>query len=306
MVRDVPAGAVFYDQWSNYLKAQIASRTTVPGGIFYDPTVENVAIAAKKFLTWMGFPRTVLTSTHRDDRDRSFMDAEVRNDPSTDQDEYFEWKTYRDNRGKITRVIFVTETPEYYEQLWAVDRTAVVNLYRTYVDPGVTEADLHTGGAYNRTNRWNVADGIMHYIMNINTLSAALELAIRSATLNPYRDNYEAPTGPATSVDPRVANDIAMLSRKGLRITLEDPIGLYIAGWNDTGFTRPDGAPAGDYWRILRGSPGMAMRVVYEVPSTEGFVVGDMRIAGKPIQWGGQIAEHMTVMIGGVAGRSSR
>jgi hypothetical protein len=41
---------------------------------------------------------------------------------------------------------------------------------------------------------------------------------------------------------------------------------------------------------------------VYEVPASEGFVVGDIRIGGRPIEFAGQIAEHLTVMFPAIAG----
>ena len=92
------------------------------------------------------------------------------------------------------------------------------------------------------------------------------------------------------------------LVRKNLSVTARDPVGLYIAGWDDTGWTKPDGKPVGNYWRIVRGVPGAALRAEYEVPASEGFVVGDIRIGGRLIEFGGQIAEHLTVTIVGIAG----
>jgi hypothetical protein len=44
------------------------------------------------------------------------------------------------------------------------------------------------------------------------------------------------------------------------------------------------------------------LRLEYQVPPGAGFVVGDIRIGGRHIEWGGQIAEHVTVTIAGVAG----
>ena len=82
--------------------------------------------------------------------------------------------------------------------------------------------------------------------------------------------------------------------------------GPFIAGWDDTGWTTPEGAPAGDWWRVVRGVPGAALRVVYEVPASEGFAVGDLRIGGRPVDHGGQLAEHVTVAAGGVVGREPR
>ena len=299
-LRDMPAGSVFYDNWSRFIADQIAPSTPGSGGgEFYDPTETNVNIIAEHTLVWMGFPRALLVAANRDDRRTAFIAGENRDD----QEEYCEWRTTKVG-DKITKVVFVTETPEYYEQLWAVDRAVVVNLYRTLVNPAVVEADLQTAtGDYNRRNPWNTTDGIIHFIQTINTLNAALGLSEGSVNSGGARDNYEASPGPSTSVDPRVAMDIGSLSRKALSVTLRDPIGLYITGFDDTGWTKPDGSPVGDYWTIRRGVPGQILRLEYEVPASEGFVVGDIRIGGRPIEFGGQIAEHVTCAIGGVAGR---
>ena len=78
-----------------------------------------------------------------------------------------------------------------------------------------------------------------------------------------------------------------------------------MGGWDDTGWSKPDGSPVGNYWRIVRptgASAPPALRLVYEVPASEGFVVGDIRIGGRPIEFGGQIAEHLTVTFPAVAG----
>lgn len=302
-LRDMPVGSPFYDNWSQFIANQIAASTAGSGGgEFYDPTETNVDVIAEHALVWMGFPRAILVAANRDDRRTSFIAGENRDV----QEEYCEWRVTRNAGGKITKVVFVTETPEYYEQLWAVDRAVVVGLYRALVDPAVVEADLHIGGIYNRRNRWNTTDGIIHFIQTINTLSAALGLSQGSVNSGGARDNYEASPGPRTSVDPRVAMDIGSLSRKGLSITLRDPVGLYIAGFDDTGWTKPDGSPVGNYWTITRGVAGQILRLEYEVPAAEGFVVGDIRIGGRPIEFGGQIAEHVTCTIGGVAGRRAR
>ena len=48
------------------------------------------------------------------------------------------------------------------------------------------------------------------------------------------------------------SNNYGSLSRKGLSITLREPIGLYITGFDDTGWTKPDGSPVDNYWSITR------------------------------------------------------
>lgn len=45
----------------------------------------------------------------------------------------------------------------------------------------------------------------------------------------------------------------------------------------------------------------MIERLVVEVPSETGFTVGDLKIAGIPIRYGGQIAECITVKLVGAA-----
>lgn len=320
-LRDLPAGSSFYDAWHNFIALELNPSTPgTNGGEFYDASQTGVTVAGEHALVWMAFPRDVLMPS-RDDRTAAFTAADRRLGGDIGnrdvQNEYCEWRVARNPAGKITKVTFTTETPEYWEELWKVDRARVVALYQALVDPAVVEADLHTGGTYRRRNRWNDADGIVHLIQTINTLTAALGLAQGSATtpaplytgvpppVPPVplaRDNHEMPPGPNTSVDPRVLYDVAALVRKPFSVTLREPIGLYIAGYDDTGWIKPDGSPVDDYWTIVRGNPGQILRLEYQVPPGAGFVVGDIRIGGRRIEWGGQVAEHVTVMIAGVAG----
>src|SRR4051794_16699140 len=92
-----------------------------------------------------------------------------------------------------------------------------------------------------------------------------------------------------TAADSRFSLDIAVLSRQGLSVTVREPLGLYMIEWDDTGFTRPDGKPVGDYWRVEREG----VRVSYEVPASEGFVVGDVSIGGRARPHGGTPAEDI-------------
>jgi hypothetical protein len=309
-LRDLPEGSPFYGDWHDYLAGSLntTAATGTATGEFYDASEVDVGVLADRSLVWMAFPRRVLVA-NRDDRRAAFAVADDDVATRRSQDEYCEWQVTRNAEGKITSVVFVAETPEYWQRLWAADPARVVELYQTLVDPGVREADLRVGGPgsdYNKFNRFNTTDGIVHFIQQINTLDAALGLAQQSIHTNGARDNYEVSGSADTSVDPRVQLDIGALVRTGLSLTLRDPIGLYIAGHDDSGWTKPDGSPVDDYWRIVRGTPGRILRLEYRVPEDEGFVVGDIRIGGRPIEWGGQIAEHVTCTIGGVAGRRGR
>lgn len=309
---DAPAASPFYNNWSTFISNMIGGIAPgIGGGAFYNPTTTDVNIAGEKKLTWMGFPRDLILPGNRDNKTLAYIQAD--SSPATRQwqNEYFEWRADRNAAGKITKLTFVTETPEYYQRLWLDDPAAVLNIYRTLVSPSVVLADLQdAGGSYNKFNRWNTTDGIVHYIQSINTLGAAIGLAKGSVNAPmPFNDNYQARPGSAsatTSVDPRVGFDINMLVRKGLYVTLSNPIGFYIAGRDDSSITRPGGSPAGNYWRIVRGVPGKVLRLEYQVPAGLGFVVGDMKIGGRPIEYGGQIAEQITVTIGGIAGTTGR
>lgn len=310
-LNDMPAGSVFYDNWHNFIASSLntTAGTGTALGEFYDASEVDVNVAAERSLVWMAFPRQVLVD-RRDDRRAafSFADSDVATrDP---QNEYCEWHVTRNAAGKITKVVFVTESPEYWNQLWQVNPAVVVDLYAALLGTAVVEGDLRVGGpgsAYNKFNQFNTTDGIVHLIQSINTLSAALGLAQGSINTGAARDNYEtAPPGLRTSVDPRVKFDVGALARKPLSITLREPIGLYITGYDDTGWTKPDGSPVDNYWSIVRGSPGQILRLEYQVPPGPGFVVGDIRIGGRSIEWGGQIAEHVTVTIAGIAGVRGR
>lgn len=301
-LRDLPADHAFYERWHARVASLIDSITPGnPGGEFFDPSEWNLDLAGERNLTWMGFPRAWLVVNSRDDREGAFFECEDREL----QEEYLEWHVTRRADRKIVKVVFVTEVPEYWQELARADRATVTALYRSLVDPALPEAEIFNGpgGTYNPRNRWNTDRGIVHYIQRINTLRDAVGLAQGAVATGLANDNFEVPSPRLTSADPRVELDIGVLARRDLSVTLRDPIGLYMTDWDDTGWTKPNGRPVGDYWKLRRGEVGAALRLEYEVPASEGFVVGDIKIGGRSIRFGGQIAEHITVVADGLAGQ---
>ena len=91
------------------------------------------------------------------------------------------------------------------------------------------------------------------------------------------------------------------LARLGATITLSNPVGLYMDHIDLSGWEAPDGGPVTDLVSIVRGQPGMIERLEVQVPSERGFSVSDLKIAGEPIQYGGQIAQCITVKLTGTA-----
>lgn len=135
------------------------------------------------------------------------------------QDEYCEWFAHRDADGRIDRVTFTTESPEYWTFLALGTRPffpkeddraliadgdieLVVQLYQTFVDPSVTVEDLlwpfdvaafdaredrwyyhGRAGTYNPHNKWTTTDGAMHLTHPANTIRGEFVVASRAAVL---------------------------------------------------------------------------------------------------------------------------
>jgi hypothetical protein len=86
-------------------------------------------------------------------------------------------------------------------------------------------------------------------------------------------------------------------------VTLANPVGLYFDDLLTAGWQTPDGSDPKSYWTYVRGSEDKPVRAVYEVPVRNGFVVGDITISGRPINFGAQIADFITIKLTGVGTR---
>lgn len=262
-------------------------------------------------------------------------------------DEYCEWHVDRRPDGKVQRVTFTSEPPEYWQAFhgdkiqdadggWTLDfpgdPAALLDLYRELVSPEVQMVDLicaedlvdwSTGspqviyrkGAYNPYNRWNTTDGIVHLTHPANSLSAEINLGAMATVLRAGADGTPitdpdalicaaAYGGPNRSSDPTIGSCVNELAALGFAVTLRNPVGLSMHHINLAGFATPNGeqVPA-EWFKVLRGNESMGLieRAVFEVPTGEGYVVGDLTIGGVPIKYGGQISEHITVCFTGMA-----
>lgn len=295
---------------------------------FYDPTaVDTPDNRASDEITWIGFPR-LISLKHPDDDRAAWQEADT---PSASgerpQDEYLEWFVERSG-NKVTRVTFTCEGPEYWEALAqgyptdydgpkdpAVkgDTDTLLALYRQFVNPSVQLGDLFdSSGKYNRLNKWNASRGAMHLNQRNNTLGAEINIAAQ-ATIPRNNKAGQLITDadalircarfgqPGRASDPTIGDHVNSLARDGYRITLQNPVGLYIAGINTAGFITPNGSDAQQYFKVVRNPAGMTVRAVFEVPASQGFAVGDITIDGQAIEYGGQIAEHITMKLTGLA-----
>jgi hypothetical protein len=256
------------------------------------------------------------------------------------QDEYAEWTVTRNAEGKITKISFSSETREYWYALWDVSPNAVLRLYKQLIGEQVKLEDLYlrddrgnpivdpqTGRpAYNDLNEWNnkSTDGLAHMVGTFNFQFGAMFLTGQSTMVrqnkqgNPITDpskllNCGLHGTPSRNSDPYISAAVNDLVRgpkglgSGVRVTLKNPIGLYLQEPNFITYKLPRKAPRGakpsDYWKVIRGRKrqgketyDLILHAVYEVPPELGFTVSDISINGFPIEYGAQIAETLTVV----------
>jgi hypothetical protein len=281
---------------------------------FYDPTQKNTPLGTPEpMLSWAAFPNALRATTpsqeerwKRADRDRNL------------QDEYCEWSVERNAQDKIKRITFTTEVPEYWEHLLATNPKRLVELYRKLVDPKVKLSDLRTAsGRYKPENRWNTSrpGRIVHLMQGNNTLGAAVDLVARATVLRvkngqPVANQQELVIcsglgNPLRNSDPQIASAVNVAASQGNEITLADPPGLHLGRPLTAGMVTPDGADAAKFWKIERGDAQHTLRARFEVPSQKNYVVGDIKIGGRRIEFGGHVADRVQVWIKAMVKKAS-
>lgn len=284
-----------------------------PRAQFYNPLrVDEEADAREVDISWTAFPRNVQINSVGD------VQRWQRADGSRDlQDEYCEWSIDRDPAtDKITRVTFTCEGPEYWQFLAETTPQVALDLYRSFIHPDVAMEDLFgSNGRYNPRNRWNSSTltGAMHLIQVNNSLGAEIELAAGSSVVRVI--NGQALTterelircgqygGQERNSDPHIGAVVNSVTRQKADVTLANPVGLYFNDLLTGGWATPDGSDPKAYWSYVRGTANKPVRAVYEVPAGRGFVVGDITIGGRPIQFAAQIADFITIKLTGVGTR---
>lgn len=266
---------------------------------------------AVKVISWNAFPRRVRSSSLNDKQRWRRADAD-----RNLQDEYCEWSVERDPvTRKIVRVTFTCEGPEYWEFMASLDPEKTLALYQEFVSPNVRRADLFPNGQYDRFNRFNngTTNGAMHLIQPANSLGAEIELGA-GATIRRVQGGQELTDAqaliacsrygdPGRNSDPFIGEQVNALARLRHDITINNPVGLYFDDFNPVGWTTPDGTDPRTFWKYVRGRDGYFVRAVFEVPAGRGYVAGDIKIAGRPLEFGAQIADFITIKLEGLATR---
>lgn len=252
------------------------------------------------------------------------------------QDEYLEWVTRRAPDGTITEIIFTCEGPEYWD-LIARDQQLLLDLYRELVgENSIQLADLlfpkrtrwknpndgvqvFDAGQYNPYNKWNL-QGAVHLTQPANTLGAEISLAKDASLLfgNPVPVTTDpdliccaAYGGINRMSDPTIGSGVNTQVQVGNRVTLRNPIGLYMkkSGIRLDAFTLPNNQPfpsVEECFEILRPAPAdvtdMILRARFRVPAGLTFNgaqlrVGDLKVNGEKIITGGQVADVITMTL---------
>eukprot|EP00877_Chromochloris_zofingiensis_P006218 jgi/Chrzof1/184/Cz01g06080.t1 len=283
-----------------------------PRSQFFNATKEPIGSDhISKEISWRAFPRQVQVSAPGDES--RWRQADSSRD---EQDEYCEWSVNRDENGKITRVTFTCEGPEYWEYLSNVQPDTVLQLYKQHVNPLVKRQDIFDRrGNYIPQNKWNrdTTNGAMHLIQVNNTLGAEIELAAGASIVrldSAGRDitdvtaliNCGSYGAPERYSDPHIGSEVNELARLGALITLQNPVGLYFDSFSPSGFVTPDRTDAAQFWTWTRGQEGYRLRGVFEVPAGKPYKVGDISIQGKgKIRYGSMLVDYIRIKLVGLA-----
>jgi hypothetical protein len=220
-------------------------------------------------------------------------------------------------------VLFDGTTPA--PETFPGDRSLVLELYRQHVGDRVRMEDLELQqdltcflgllkkGGYNPFNRWNTTHGIMHMTAPPNMLPAEIMLAARSTLL--FDENRLATDGAPVAArmpellvaagelgnanrasDTTIVGQVNALARAGRRLTLANPVGLYMDHVDTAGWELPGGLVPADCLHAKRGRGHRICRLEVKMPTDE-FDLGDLRIGGEPVLHGGQVAECIVVKL---------
>ncbi|MES2381686.1 MAG: hypothetical protein V4538_11635 [Bacteroidota bacterium] len=257
------------------------------------------------------------------------------------QDEYCEWAVTRNSEGKITRIDFTCENPEYYNSVWLISPQKVLELYQNTLNkPQIVLNDLcvldsennpvinpSTGQPlYNPLNKWNIGSnstaktgGAMHLTSTPNTIQTEIGLACASSVQRngTFTDNNALLCcgqygQPHRNSDPTIGAQVNAFVGEGYSVTLANPPGLYIQTPDFSSYVAPDNADCSEFWTIVRGAASMdgmpgnfILHAVFEVPSSKPYVVGDILIGKQKISWGSQVTNTFFMHIVAAAYSSS-
>ena len=207
---------------------------------------------------------------------------------------------------------FTCEGWDYFEFLGANAPNRLLDLYRRFISPQVAQADLMRNGRYDILNRWNTRDGAMHLTEPANNLGAEVQLAADATVRrrNPAGPRssppFRSPGAPGSAMTAATATPPS--ERRSTRWPARAAASRWPTRWacTSTGSTIPasgcptaPGPPAGS--GPSEAPPASRCGPCSSRQPVRRSRVSDVRIGGVPITFGGQIAQHITMKLTGVA-----
>lgn len=250
---------------------------------------------------WIAFPITAVGTFNDIDANRFQL-----------QDEYVEWRTDKSDTGKVTRVTFTTEFPEYYEALAEVSVDALIvgiqqvisgvnptdeELFGPSFDPKAATPEVRARRfrRHLRDNPWNNGQkGILCLSQPNNSMGALFALvgpcAVSRLDIAPSDLCANVSCVPERNSDPAICQAVQNLARAPHGLSFPDPVGIKIIKlqgiWkiNGTEIDINDPKDNKGAWVVSRNG----RRAVLDI--TEGITVD-----GKSITSGTQVSTKLQV-----------
>jgi hypothetical protein len=293
--------------WSVRVKACVEAATApLEKTTLFAPEVDGAASDAFPVADWLGFPARIASCIKRQQTVELLDEQTNRHGGRSLQEEYLEWRVVRDpeSPGKIRRIEFTTELPEYWQVLAAREPDRTLGLIAEFageeqvpaevayglLDPFADDATPDSrarafGGRMLSLDSANpYSDGrraICCMLQPSNTLEALTRLATIATTPRAIRDARSSQircltcseaiplfAGAAQSgraSDPVLVERLGRLAFEGRRVALDDPVGIYIQDVEHTRLLTPDGSAVPREWfEFSRGSLGDDGRARYQ------------------------------------------
>ena len=341
------------EEWEQYVLDELTDAKQASGSsqlvLPDDPELlDDIAI-----VDWKGFPVRIRECLESSRKTQEFLDWTHNGQPYGrifgSHEEYLEWRVVKDSMGRIVRIEFTSETPEFWRILAKqhpartlriladfAGESAPANAMDVYgvLDPlSLTaqererafvsmmfpnSADPNIRSPYN-----NGQKSIAFMTVGPNTLHAAINLAAYAAV--PYVKNVGndklALTGreairftrqaaqDCRDSDPTIVGAVIEAATRQRKISLLNPLGLYIADVESAGILLPDGETSipNDWFSFQRGSKivsggstlSLSQRLVFEPPASSGLTISELidESTDKEIEFGAQIASRVTVAL---------
>jgi len=348
-----PTREAFLNDWHDFIEGEFRANieglkdpsdgngvlfdTPIPEPLFFTE-VDDPATSADAAIPWNAFPLRIRRNFPNDPK-RAWKDADVLG--ATDrfspngappvsrqfrrQDEYCEWHAYHDAAGRIERIVFTSDGPEYWIKLAAHDLDFVVDAYQRHVSPKVKKQDLVLtedlafgrqrlpAGSYNPFNRWNTVDGVMHLTHPANTLGAEINLAAQATILRVSTSGQRVTQvrsfaccsnfgDPNRSSDPNIGSmanltAVPVGAHKPMSVTLANPVALYMARLAAGVLTDEDGNALDSWFTFVRGTTNHGLMAVLQPPPGSPIGLDKVQVGGIPLERGGQVAEHIEMVL---------